>query len=211
MENIITSIKAQKRNSNRVNLYIDDEYAFSCSLEIIYKNNLKKGQAVNKEMLSKIVFEDNYLKCKSYAFKSLERNSKTEKQMYNKLLDKGYDDEVIEKVILLLKDYNLINDDRYVEMYIKEKINNQGRYKIKYSLINKGISQELIDEKLEYIDNEVEFNVALKLAEKRYNILSKSEKDSMKLYKKTGQYLIRRGYSYDLVKEVLGKVVPNEI
>ena len=35
--NIITKIEVGKRNKERVNIYIDEEYAFSISAELIYK------------------------------------------------------------------------------------------------------------------------------------------------------------------------------
>ena len=39
--NIITKIEVRKRNKERVNIYIDEEYAFSISAELVYKENLK--------------------------------------------------------------------------------------------------------------------------------------------------------------------------
>ena len=39
--NIITKIELGKRNKERVNIYIDNEYAFSISAELVYKENLK--------------------------------------------------------------------------------------------------------------------------------------------------------------------------
>lgn len=42
-----------------------------------------------------------------------------------------------------------------------------------------------------------------KLAEKRYNIISKSESNAEKLYRKLAEYLLRRGYSFEDIKTVL--------
>ncbi|MDF2880918.1 MAG: recX [Clostridiaceae bacterium] len=42
-----------------------------------------------------------------------------------------------------------------------------------------------------------------KLAEKRYNVISKSENNVQKLYRKLAEYLLRRGYSFDDIKTVL--------
>lgn len=200
----------QKKNSKRVNIYIDNEYAFSCNLDIVYTNNLKKGKLVDTQVLSEIISEDNYLKCKNTALRSLEKSNKTEKDMYSKLLTKGYENETIERVIYFLKQYEFIDDSKYAEMYIKDKSNQQGISKIKYSLLRKGISQEIISEKLQLIDKEDEFITALQLAKKKYIILCKSETDKRKLYRKLGDYLIRKGYSYDVVNKILGKVISNE-
>ena len=70
-----------------------------------------------------------------------------------------------------LKQYKFIDDEKFTETYIKDKLKSQGKNRIKYSLLNKGIDEELIKEKLSYIDNDDEENVALKLAQKKYKIL----------------------------------------
>lgn len=44
MEKIITKVEVQKNNKNRVNVYVDEEYAFSCAAEVVYKYDLKKGK-----------------------------------------------------------------------------------------------------------------------------------------------------------------------
>ena len=41
MNNIITNIELCKRNKERSNIYIDNEFAFAVSNEIIYKFHLK--------------------------------------------------------------------------------------------------------------------------------------------------------------------------
>jgi regulatory protein len=45
-EKVITAIEVQKRNKNRVNIYIDGEFTFSCSAELVYTHGLKNGKTV---------------------------------------------------------------------------------------------------------------------------------------------------------------------
>lgn len=42
MMNKITNVEVQKKNKNRVNVYIDEEFAFGCDAEIVYKYGIKK-------------------------------------------------------------------------------------------------------------------------------------------------------------------------
>ena len=44
-------------------------------------------------------------------------------------------EDTIKRAIEFLKEYNLLNDERYAEMYIKDRLRSQGRNKIKYALI----------------------------------------------------------------------------
>ena len=86
--NIITKIEIGKRNRERVNIYIDDEFAFSLSAEIVYKENLAPKQVIDVEKLTRLAREDEFMKCKSSALKIVERSYKTEKEIFNKLITK---------------------------------------------------------------------------------------------------------------------------
>lgn len=208
-KHLVTKIEIQKRNKERVNVYIDGEFGFACSLELIYTFNIFKGKAVDVEYLKSIIDENNYMKCKNSALKILERNYKTEKQMRDKLFQKQYDGNTVAKVIDFLKKYKFVDDDKFVEMYIKEKINSQGKNKIKYDLIKKGIDKELLDEKLSLVDSSFQENTAFNIARKKYETIIKSEKDRNKVYRKLGSYLLRKGYSWEDVKKVLNRIMEN--
>ena len=160
----ITKIEVQKRNKERVNVYIDNVYTFSAYSELIYKENLKVNSEVDEEKLLRIAQKENVSKCKETALRIIERSYKTEKEMQNKLIEKGYDSESVGIAINFLKEYNFINDNNYVKMYIKDRISTQGKQKIKYSLIRKGISDDIIEEFLEDIESEDEKSAAIELA-----------------------------------------------
>ncbi|MPQ42970.1 recombination regulator RecX [Clostridium tarantellae] len=199
----ITNIEMQKRNKNRVNVYIDEDFAFACDLEIVYKQGLKKDLPIDLLKIKEIVYRDEIIKCKNSALKTLEKSYKTEKEMKEKLLLKGYSEEIILQAFISLKEYNLINDKKFVEMYIKDKGKIQGRNKIKYNLIKKGINEELINENLNKLDEVNEKEIALNLAKKKYDILVKRESDKFKLSQKLNRFLIGKGYSYDCTKEII--------
>ena len=74
--NIITKMEISKRNKERINIYIDEEYAFSISAELVYKENLKVKDKVDVQLLKKLSDEDNYIKCKNTALKIIERTYK---------------------------------------------------------------------------------------------------------------------------------------
>ena len=47
----ITKIEIQKKNKNRVNLYLDEEFYCGLSLETIMKNHLKEGFEINENQI----------------------------------------------------------------------------------------------------------------------------------------------------------------
>ena len=208
--NIITKIEVGKRNKERVNIYIDEEYAFSISAELIYKENIKVKDKIDVDSLKKLADEDNYIKCKNKALKTIERTYKSEKELAQKLALKGYDDHIINRTINFMKEYNLLNDNNYATMYVKDKSRNIGKKKIKYSLLQKGIDEEIIESELEKINNDEVKAIVYEMALKKYKVFSKRENDNYKLTQKLYRFLMGKGYDYDLIKDVVKSIVKSE-
>lgn len=202
----ITKIETGKRNKERVNVYIDDEYAFSINMELVYKFGLKVNEEVNKEKLIEISNSENLSKCKESALRTIERSYKTEKEIRDKLLAKEFDIETVDSTINFLIEYGFIDDSKFVSMYIKDRIRTQGRNKIRYSLISKGVNKLLIEEAFRTLDRDDEMERAIILCEKKYLNISKREDDDFKIKNKLTRYLLGRGYDYDIAKEVIREV-----
>lgn len=209
--NKITKIEVCKRNKERVNIYINEDFAFAMEAELVYKYNLKVDKEIDVDKLSVIAKEEEFSKCKNSALKTIERSYKTESEIKKKLLEKEYSEEVVFKTIDFLKEYNFIDDYTFVKMYIKDRIINQGKNKIKYSLVTKGVDKTLIEEAfLELDTREDEEEKAFILGKKKYDSLSKRESDKLKLKNKVIRYLIGRGYDYSISKDVYSKITSDD-
>lgn len=205
--NKITKIELQKRNKNRVNIYMDEEYRFSCDNELVYRHNLYKGQEIEEEYLETLIKDDEFIKGKTAALKLVEKSYKTEKELEDRLLLKGFTPETISKVKDKLKEYDFINDEKYVKAYIKDNIKKQGEKKILYNLSRKGINGDLIRRELDNIDKKELFDNALLLGKKKYAQLIKREEDKFKIANKLVSYLLSRGYDYETARDTTRKIV----
>ena len=203
----ITSIEVQKRNVNRVNVYVDEAFTCACDAELIYKQGIQKDSIIDVEAIKEIVKEDEFI---NSALRTVEKTYKTEKELRDKLTEKGFEEDTIKRAIEFLKEYNLLNDEKYAEMYIKDRLRSQGRNKIKYALIRKGVSEDILLDKLSNIDSEDENDTAFKLAEKKYNILKKKESDKYKLSQKLFRFLLSKGYDYDCCNSIVRRLTNNE-
>jgi regulatory protein len=206
MEKKITSIEGQKKCGDRVNVYLDGEYAFACSLDTVVKYQLILGKSVDSSYLSSIIEEDNYVKGKAYAFRILERGMKSEKEILTKLQGKGFDDGTCSRILGMLKEYGYIDDIKLTDMYIDQKLKSEGANKIKGFLYRKGIPESIIKEKLDGIDGDAAAETAYNLAVKKYIRMAATEEDKRKLYRKLGDFLVRKGYSYDTSRKVLNRI-----
>ena len=205
----ISNIEIQKRNKKRYNIYIDNEYAFSVSEDVLIKESLQKGIIIDDNKLKNIIEEDNFIKCRETAFRIIERSYKTDKELKDRLLQKGYNSKEINRTIDYLKEFGFVDNDKLCEIYIKSKIKTQGKKKIKYQLLNKGIDEETINKALEGIDldSEYEREKAIELATKKYNLLIKKEQDTYKIKNKLYTFLAGRGYDYSIIQDAISEII----
>ena len=78
-------------------------------------------------------------------------------------------------------------------------------------MLRKGISQEIIESVLENIESDCEETNAKLLAEKKYRTILKRETDRRKVYEKLLRYLVSIGFSWELSKSVIEKVINHSI
>lgn len=211
MSKVITKIEAQKNKENRVNIFINGEFAFGCSSELIYYHNLFKGKEINVEDLKEVIREDNYLTGKTKALKYLETSLRSEHQIREYLEKREYEEEAIERVIKFLSEYKFIDDEYYARAFMTQNIKNQGKNNIKYKLLQRGISEDIIVKTLDDISSEEEEKIALKLAEKKAAVLCKNESDIRKIKAKLNTFLLSKGYGYDTIKSVIDKLDINPV
>ena len=88
-------------------------------------------------------------------------------ELRQKLLQRGSDQAIAEKVVSDLADENLVSDQRFTEMYIRTRMRRLfGPLKIRGELRSRGISDFLIAQELSF-EQETWFENASQWAEKR--------------------------------------------
>ncbi|MDF2520067.1 MAG: recX [Clostridia bacterium] len=201
----ITDITQQKKNKDFFNIFVDGEYYCSLDDESIYNMKLKIGTEVDAELLTKTAAHSAYKKALNYSLTLLGRYSKTEKELARKLKEKEYDSETIDKVINKLKELGYINDEMYVEAFIRSKKSGGSTVnkKVLYNkLMQKGIAREIVEKCLnsEEID---EYDIAMKAAQKKLKNLKGTEREKKsKLY----AYLYGKGFEYDTCSKVVNNI-----
>ncbi|MBC6695984.1 recombination regulator RecX [Terrisporobacter mayombei] len=206
---IITKIESQKKSEDRVNIYVDEKFFMAIYKELVFTFNLKKGDIIEEDNLREILKDEMFLKGKNKALNILSKASQSEKKMREKLKD-DFDEDTIDDIVDFLKKYNFINDNELASKIVTTNVtlNKYGKNKIKQNLYNKGLERSSIDEAISEIDQDVEFENALYLAEKRYERVKKE--DPKKAYAKVANHLAYKGFSYDIIKSVLNKIFKSD-
>lgn len=206
----ITKIEYQKKNKDRVNIYLDEEYAFAVDINILIKYSLKKDMLLNDELIDDILKSEEKISVYNYGIYILSKSAKCESELRLKMKNKGFEPQLIDNVINKLKEQKYLDDERYCEMFINDKINisKYGMRKIKEMLYFKGIDKEIIEEKLKDISREDEEERAYLLAVKKNNTIK--EEDARKKYAKLSNYLLGKGFEYDIVKRIVSRIVKTD-
>lgn len=132
--------------------------------------------------------------CKDSAIKLLTFKDRTEKELRDKLKEKGYGDNEIDETTEFLKSYGYIDDLRYAKKFVADGINVRchGPDRIRIELMRKGVSRETAAEVLENaaIDPRAQIEAAL---EQRF---SHADLGNPKERNRILGYFARRGYAY---------------
>ena len=78
---IITKIEQQKKNQDRVNIYVNDEFFTAIYKELVFTFNLKKGDEIDENNLKTILDDEMYLKAKNKALNILSKADQSEKKI----------------------------------------------------------------------------------------------------------------------------------
>jgi regulatory protein len=197
----ITALKVQKRNPQRVNVYLDGEYAFGLSRVTV--GWLQVGQELCDEKISQLKAQDSLEVAIQKALHYLDYRPRSSAEVCSNLEKNGFSDEVIAAVIDRLEHNGLINDGQFAQTWVdnRSEFRPRGRRLLSLELRQKGLNEEAIQAALNNLDeDELAYRAAHKQARKLQG-LSKPD-----FQRRLAGYLARRGFGYDVIKPVLERV-----
>jgi regulatory protein len=115
--------------------------------------------------------------------------------LFSKLKSYALDNRDADIVLEKMVDLNYINDDRLVEMRVRNasEYPSKGPIRIRQELLNKGSPSHLVDQYLALVDHEIWEENCKQLYLNRY----RKDWDTMKERNKRVRYLVSRGFNFD--------------
>ncbi len=210
---IITKIEQQKRHPDRVNIYLDGEFAFGWHKEVIRKFGLRKGDDLPSEIIDKLNSTEEFTLAKQKALRFLSYRMRSEKEIRAKLIEKEFQTKTVDEVIKNLHSLGLINDLEFASAFVHDLLLRKpaGQRLIRQKLLLKGIQPSIIQSILEKDIAVNEQGLALQAARKqmqRYKAVNKKV-DEKKIQQRVAQHLARRGFAWSIISPVLKKVFKN--
>ena len=197
----ITAIKAQRKNKERVSVFLDGEFAFG--LTRIVAGWLQIGQMLSEEKIDALKREDEqetaYLRAVNY----LSYRPRAKAEIRKNLRKHDVSDEAIEAALERLEKNNFVNDKEFAKLWIENRnqFRPRGRRALRMELRQKGVADEVIENSLNQLVDEEEllYKAGIKKARK----LASYEWQDFR--RKLAAFLARRGFSYGAISPLLPK------
>ena len=196
----VTALKVQKRNPQRVNVYLDGEFAFG--LARITAAWLHIGQELSAEKIAQMQAEDAREVGYQQALRLLSYRPRASAEVRRNLEKHAMPAEVIEDVLARLQRAGLLNDSRFAQAWVdnRSEFRPRGRRALAVEMRQRGLDDESIQQALAEVDEEA---LADQAASKQSRRLAGLDETAFK-HKLSG-FLARRGFGYAVIRDTVDR------
>ena len=194
----ITEIKQQVRRQDRYSIFIDGKYTFSLSENELMQSGIKINKSYSPSELEQLkqtaVLDKAYMR----SLDLIMRRQRSEWEVRDYLKRKDYDLDTIEKTVYRLKKASYVDDAKFAESWIRNRrlLKSTSKRKLFTELKQKRVDESVINSALEE-DETDEIQILRELVEKKRQ--QSRYQDDQKLI----AFLLRQGFNYEQIKEVL--------
>jgi regulatory protein len=198
----ITALEIQKRDKDRVSVYLDGEFAFG--LPIVDAARLHKGQALSEQEIAHLRNIDDVSRALDRAVRLLARRPYSSAEIRRHLESKQVATPIIEEVLARLERLGYVDDRAFAQYWIenRDQFGPRGPRALRYELHQKGVSDDIIQAALDRLDTHDSAYRAAQAQMRRLRGLSQQE-----FRNKLGSFLARRGFDYDIVRDVTNQLI----
>lgn len=204
---VITALEPQKRKKDRVNVFVDGDFAVGLSLEVALKNGLKVGRKISSKELEELIQENELDQILAKVYRFLSYRPRSEKEIADYLAEKKVGPLLADLVIKTLKRQKYLDDEEFARWWVEQRVQfrPRGKWVLRAELLKKGIDEEVIKKTLKsHLSGLDAKELALKAVRKkleRYRGLDRRE-----WRRKMTAFLARRGFDWETIKTVLEEV-----
>jgi regulatory protein len=199
MPDEVTALKAQRRKRNRVNVFLDGDYAFS--LQRILAGKLRVGQELTEEEIADLKAKDVREMAYERSLHYLSYRPRSVWEMRQYLQKKGVDEVTIDEVLQRLSKAGFVDDVEFAQFWVENRKRHRprGPWALRDELRRKGVPNDVIEQVLEDEDLEQKKG-ATQVAEKKLRRLRGLDERTFR--RRMWGYLKRRGFDYEICRQV---------
>lgn len=197
----ISRIEVQKRNKKRSSIYINGEFKFGLTNDVIIKYGLKEGDELSEEDIQNLLLVEEKEHIKQRAYRLLRYRNRSIAEMKDRLMRLGYEQDIVEVVVNELIEEGVLNDQKFVQGFVGDytELKPKGNIFIMNELRKKKIQHSLIES---IIKDRDERDIIKKMLQKKFPDYNKKD---LKQKAKIVRYFLSRGFTPKAVYEVLGE------
>ncbi len=147
------------------------------------------------------------------ALNYLSYRQRTEYEVRRKLVDRGFEEEVVEAAMRRLEAVGLVDDDAFIAAYVRDRVAHRpmGVRRMAQELYAKGINRDAALPVIETAMQEEgtdEISMARRVAERKCASLRSRQEEIALTRKRLRDHLLRRGFDPRVIHGVLDEVLP---
>ncbi len=200
---VITKLTTAKSRDKKINIYLDGKYAFSLPPNVVSQAGLRTEQELTESQVEELAAADKFRRCFNAAISYISYKPRSEYEVRQRLLQRGFDRDYLEKVIVKLKDQGLIDDVSFARFWKENRqdCSPRSQWLTGMELRRKGIDNDLITRTISDVDDN---DSAYQAAVKRVRRISPV--DYQLFRRRLADYLRRRGFNYDVIQQTVDKL-----
>lgn len=201
MAGTISALRFQKRNRDRVNVYLDGSYAFA--LPAAAAARLSRGQVLSDEEIADLKGLDEEVQAYERCLRFLAHRPRSTREVRRYLEQRKVADSIIGHVLDRLQEAGYLDDRDFARFWIndRERFNPRGPVALRHELRQKGVSDHIIEEALQAVVSEDSaYRAALNRARRLGGL------DERAFRQKLGGFLLRRGFGHNVVWSVVDQI-----
>jgi regulatory protein len=198
------SARLRQRTSDRVNVYLDGQFAFG--LPAVEAARLRVGQYLSDADIARLEVVDAEQKAYDRAVRFLGHRPRSQAEVRRHLSQASVDEAIIEKVISRLIEHGYLDDTEFARYWVenREQFRPKGAHALRQELRSKGLDNETIESAVEGLD---ETDSAYEAARPRaLRLVTVAQTDPREFRRKLGDFLLRRGFGYEVTREVVTRL-----
>jgi regulatory protein len=201
MDGAITALTVQKRNRQRVNVYLDGEFAFGLSR--LAAAWLRVGQVLTAERVAELQAEDAREVAYQQALKYAGYRPRSSAEVRRYLEAHTAPPEAIDGILERLQELGMLNDARFAQAWVEDRsaFRPRSRKALSLELRRRGLEGAAAEQALAAVDDAA---LAYQAAQKQARKLRGLEWPEFRL--KLIGFLARRGFSYEVAAPVVRQV-----
>ncbi|MBA2248554.1 MAG: RecX family transcriptional regulator, partial [Chloroflexia bacterium] len=117
----VTAIKPQRRDPERVSVFLDGAFAFGLHQDLVLDAGLFPGMELDEELTASLLDRDRVRQAITAALNLLAYRPRAEGEIRTRLRQRGFPDGAIDETLVKLREWHYVDDQDFAERWIENR------------------------------------------------------------------------------------------